>query len=90
MLLEEGQCDEGLTCTVVRSDGTTACVPIGEGKQGGDCPCAPGFACSKLVNECRQICHTEPQTTTQECPAGFECQGNTSFPEGFGLCVSTG
>lgn len=89
-LLEEGQCPEGLACTVVRSDGTTACVPPGTGKQGEACPCAPGFACTKLVNECRQICHTEPLPSENECAPGFECQGASSLPEGFGLCVSTG
>ncbi len=88
-LLEEGQCLEGFMCAVVRADGTTACVPIGDGRQGDECPCAPGFACSKLVNECRQICHTEPQASGSECEPGYECQGNSSLPEGFGLCVKT-
>ena len=89
-LLETDQCAEGLACAVVRADGTTACVPPGAGKQGETCPCAAGYACTKLVNECREICHTDAQGSPAECDAGFKCQGNASLPDGFGLCVSTG
>ncbi|MEZ4298011.1 MAG: hypothetical protein R3B70_23845 [Polyangiaceae bacterium] len=88
-LLEDGQCADGLVCTVVRADGTTACVPPGTGKQGEPCPCAPGFACTKLLNECRKICHTKPQGSAEECEPGYGCQGNSSLPEGFGLCIAT-
>lgn len=88
-LLEEGQCGAGLVCAVVRADGTTACVPPGPGKQGETCPCALGFTCSKLVDECREICHTDPDKAALECDTGYKCQGNSSLPDGFGVCIST-
>ncbi len=88
-LLEEGQCADGLACAVVRADGTTACIEPGAGRQGEACPCAAGFQCTKLVNECREICHTDAQGSPAECDTAFKCQGNASLPHGFGLCVKT-
>ncbi len=88
-LLADNQCAEGTVCTVVRADGTTSCIPPGEGIQGDKCPCAEGYACTKLKNECHKICHTDPSSLTQECDPGFSCQGNVPLPDGFGLCIST-
>jgi hypothetical protein len=85
-LLDNSQCGAGLVCAVVRADGTTACIPPGPGKQGDPCPCAGGFACSKLKNQCYKICHVDP--ASQECDPGYSCQHNASLPDGFGVCVS--
>ena len=89
LLADNKQCAEGTVCTVVRADGTTACIPPGEGKQGDKCPCAAGYACTKLKNECHKICHTDPGSLPQECDPGYSCQGNVPLPDGFGLCIST-
>ena len=88
-LLAEGQCEEGTVCTVVRADGSTACLPPGAGKQGESCPCAAGYACTKLKNQCHKICHTDPGSLPTECDEGYSCQGNQAMPTGFGLCIST-
>jgi hypothetical protein len=91
-LLAEGACDEGLACTIVRSDGTTSCVVPGEGIDEADpplnaCPCADGYMCAKHVNECKKLCHTDKPL---DCPTGSTCQGGSmEFPEGFGVCVGT-
>jgi hypothetical protein len=88
-LLADNQCADGTACTVVRADGTTSCIPPGDGKQSDPCPCAAGYACTKLKNECHKICHTDPSSLTQECDPGYSCQGNAALPDGFGLCIST-
>ncbi|MFO0590168.1 MAG: hypothetical protein U0441_21680 [Polyangiaceae bacterium] len=88
-LLADDQCDAGTVCTVVRADGTTSCQAPGAGKQGDSCPCAAGYACTKLKNQCHKICHTDPGALPQECGEGYSCQGNNVLPDGFGLCIST-
>ncbi len=89
-LLATAQCPEGTGCFVVRGDGTTSCIPPGPGKQGDSCPCAEGYACTKLDEVCFKVCHTNPSSQTAECDAGYTCQGNVAtLPDGFGLCIST-
>lgn len=89
VLLDDSTCDGGQTCTIVRADGTTSCVDPGEGKLDEDCPCAPGFVCSMLTNECKQLCHLDENAA--DCDAGFKCQGaSMGYPEGFGICVGEG
>ena len=89
-LLAPGQCPPGTGCFVVRGDGTTSCIPPGPGKQGESCPCAEGYACTKLDDVCFKICHSEATGPDPECDPGYSCQGNVAtLPDGFGLCVST-
>ncbi|WP_437588412.1 hypothetical protein [Sorangium sp. So ce1000] len=87
-LLNDSVCPTGLTCTIVRDDGTTSCVVPGEGRADDHCPCAPGFVCSMLTNRCKQLCRIDSRA--QDCGAGAKCQGGSAiYPAGFGVCVST-
>jgi hypothetical protein len=78
-------CPDGLTCTIVRADGTTSCVSVppdaGAGTEGQYCgqylPCARGYTCSQLAGSssqvqgtCLKLCLTQP---TVSCPAGQDC-----------------
>jgi hypothetical protein len=84
-LLIEGACGEALTCTVVRADGTTSCVPTGDGKLCDACPCAAGFVCSQSTGTCQQLCHTDG---VGECGGTTgTCQGGTNLPSGIGICI---
>jgi hypothetical protein len=84
-LLTDGACDPGLTCAIVRDDGTTSCVPPGPGQLNEACPCAAGFVCSKLFNQCKKLCHIGKDA--EDCGGNATCQaGSSGFPEGFGAC----
>lgn len=85
-LLNDSTCPAGLTCTIVREDGTTSCVKPGLSRAKDQCPCAPGFVCSMLTNECKKLCRIEH--AEQDCDAGARCQGGSmAYPAGFGVCV---
>lgn len=87
-LLDDSVCPAGLTCTIVREDGTTSCVVPGDGRADDPCPCAPGFVCSMLTNQCKQLCRIDGRS--QDCGTNAKCQGgSTVYPPGFGVCVST-
>ncbi|WP_437575993.1 hypothetical protein [Sorangium sp. So ce887] len=87
-LLDDSVCPAGLTCTIVREDGTTSCVVPGDGRADDPCPCAPGFVCSMLTNQCKQLCRIDGRA--QDCGMNAKCQGgSTIYPPGFGVCVST-
>ncbi len=80
-----GACPAGETCSVVRKDGTTSCVPIGEGSFCEPCPCAEGFMCNLGTGRCQKLCHTGG---ADECPgAGGTCQGGGQLPETIGACI---
>lgn len=84
-LLNDSVCPPGLTCTIVREDGTTSCVVPGAGRADEPCPCAPGFVCSMLTNKCKRLCRIDGGA---ECGTGAKCQGgSTIYPPGFGVCV---
>ncbi|AUX26180.1 hypothetical protein SOCEGT47_067410 [Sorangium cellulosum] len=85
-LLNDSVCPAGLTCTIVREDGTTSCVVPGAGRADEPCPCAPGFVCSMLTNKCKRLCRIDGEA--QGCGTGAKCQGgSTVYPPGFGVCV---
>jgi hypothetical protein len=86
-LLNDKTCiDPGLTCTIVRADGTTSCVPLGPGQLNEKCPCAAGFVCSKLTNQCLKLCKIGYDE--MYCGAMGACQaGSEGFPENYGVCV---
>ncbi|WP_233562566.1 hypothetical protein [Sorangium cellulosum] len=87
-LLNDSVCPAGQTCTIVREDGTTSCVAPGAGRAGESCPCAPGFVCSMLTNQCKQLCRIDG--SARDCGSGAKCQGGSgAYPPGFGVCVST-
>ena len=82
--LLDDDCDVTETCSIVREDGTTSCIPAGPGGTCDPCPCAQGFICSKGPNVCLKLCHTN---RTDECGTGF-CQGGASnYPSDIGVCV---
>ncbi len=81
-----GCCPPGLACTIVRSDGTTTCLPPGTGGVGEPCPCQDGYVCAKLTNECKKLCHLGGDGG--ECPFGGTCEGGSeAYPPGIGACV---
>lgn len=86
------RCDTGLSCAVVRSDGTTGCVliPKDAARDGESCkdgPCAEGLVCAKTTHTCMKLCHVV--SSSDEC-AGGVCQGgSTNLPSGFGVCVAS-
>ncbi len=85
-LLDDATCPSGLTCSIVRVDGTTSCVKPGQGGLGDPCRCDAGFVCAWALNECYQLCKIGSSNT---CPAGYACQGGSSmYPNGFGVCVT--
>ena len=83
----ECRCPEGTACTVVRADGTTACLPPGEGEAGDPCPCRAGYVCSESTQTCLRLCQTN--STNNECDLGH-CQASAALPEPFGVCTMEG
>lgn len=80
------ECGEGLMCTVVKSDGTTTCVPEGDGLAGDACPCAEGHVCSQLTSTCLKLCKVNEDDALY-CEAGGTCQGGSmGLPDGIGVC----
>jgi hypothetical protein len=83
-LLDDKTCTDGLTCTLVRTNGTTDCVTPGTGKLGEACPCAANHVCQIATQKCLALCHTDGS----DCPDGMLCQGGAKgFPSGIGVCV---
>ncbi len=88
-------CAEGTACTVVRSDGTTGCVPAPSpgGLEGEPCPCSPatltgpGLICSQSTRTCLALCVLGVDGAS--CGEGRRCQSSASLPDGFGICTST-
>ncbi|PIE05487.1 MAG: hypothetical protein CSA75_04485 [Sorangium cellulosum] len=87
-------CSDGLICTIVRANGTTACVQPGMAKAGEPCEtsepgksaCAEGFVCSKATNTCLALCSLN---APESCHGGA-CQGGTNgIPDGYGVCVGS-
>ncbi|HVZ32837.1 MAG TPA: hypothetical protein VG963_10445, partial [Polyangiaceae bacterium] len=78
-------CAANFACSVVRPDGTTACVPEGDGEAGQPCPCKWGYHCSQATNPgtCVKTCDLNMPNS---CPAGV-CQATPLLPEGWGTCV---
>jgi hypothetical protein len=78
------RCQGTTACMIVRDDGTTTCLEPGSGKQGEACPCAWNHLCSKVTNQCVQICRTNADV--DEC-GEQKCQAASELPENFGVCV---
>jgi hypothetical protein len=76
-------CRDGTVCTAVRDDGTTACLPPGDGVAGGECPCATGYHCSPVTATCVKTCDLDQ---ANDCGAGI-CQATPALPAGWGICV---
>jgi hypothetical protein len=86
-LLDDATCGADETCTIVRVDGTTSCVDIGEGELNEPCPCSAGYVCSTGKNSCLKLCRID--MASADCPSEApKCQGGANiYPDGFGVCV---
>lgn len=86
---QDCSCGPTEACTVVRSDGATACTPPSPSAkgEGGDCPCLAGFICSQSSDggSCRKLCSLDEQDSNT-CGAGM-CQTSGGLPPGWGTCV---
>jgi len=80
-------CGPETACTLVRTDGTTACVKPGEGIANEDCPCARGYQCSQATTPpmCVKTCDLD-EAKSQTCFPGV-CQATPLLPDGWGICV---
>ncbi|HMA96005.1 MAG TPA: hypothetical protein VKP30_25135 [Polyangiaceae bacterium] len=79
-------CPSGKACSVVREDGTTACVAPGIGTEGQPCPCKAGYVCAGTRGTCLQVCDLDSQA--DQCSGGI-CQTSVSLPPPWGLCVTS-
>jgi hypothetical protein len=95
-LLDATACPAGETCAVVREDGATSCVAVGDAKAGDGCDtghCAAGLVClgTSGSRSCFPLCMT---STAGSCAAGQQCRGGLPlFPDpAVGICspVTTG
>jgi len=83
-LAENDLCEDGLTCTIVRQDGTTACVEPGSGEAGDPCPCAEDHACQITTGTCIQLCVLgEPDACDDQ---DFTCQSSNTGSD-VGYCI---
>jgi hypothetical protein len=89
-LLDPTSCPATFTCAVVRDDGTTSCVAVGDAKAQEECDtqhCQAGLVCLGAPGSrvCYQLCSTE---TAQQCSGTQQCNGGLPlFPDpGVGIC----
>jgi hypothetical protein len=82
---EACSCAGNTVCTVVRMDGTTACVDQGNGGEGEECPCRWGFTCAMGTTppRCVKTCEVNDPSS---CSPGV-CQAAEELPQGWGTCV---
>jgi hypothetical protein len=86
LLQDQDHCPTGSSCTVVRNDGATTCVPIGTGRDLQACPCDRGYVCLGPEGNrlCRKLCNLGDQTA---CGAGT-CEALSTIPTTFGICTA--
>jgi hypothetical protein len=82
-------CGPDTACTLVRPDGTTACVllPPDPGQAGQKCPCDRGYHCSQATvpATCVKTCELD-EKDSDTCGSGV-CQATPVLPPGWGTCV---
>lgn len=80
-------CGPERACTLVRTDGTTACTPLptSPGQAGEPCPCDRGYHCSQATapGTCVKTCDLDAKDV---CGSGV-CQASPVLPTGWGICV---
>jgi hypothetical protein len=86
---ESCKCGPESVCTLVRTDGTTACTPLPEspGQAGEPCPCDRGYHCSQATDPgtCVKTCDLG-ERDSDVCGSGV-CQATPALPMGWGICV---
>jgi hypothetical protein len=89
-LLAANVCAATETCSVVRDDGSTSCVAIGDAKAAQSCDkdhCAASLVCLGTLGArtCYQLCDT---STAQQCSTTQQCKGGLPlFPDPtIGIC----
>jgi hypothetical protein len=85
-----GTCPTGETCAVVKDDGTTSCVDVGDAQAGDPCDethCASGLTClgNSGSRTCFKLCHVD---TPSDCPSGTTCSGSAQLftDPAYGIC----
>lgn len=80
-------CGPERACTLVRTDGTTACTPLppSPGQAGDPCPCDRGYHCSQATATCVKTCDLD-EKDSDVCGLGV-CQATPVLPMGWGICV---
>jgi len=82
-------CGPDMACSLVRPDGTTACVTLAAspGRAGEPCPCDRGYHCSQATAPatCVKTCDLDGEDA-DTCGSGV-CQATPVLPEGWGICV---
>jgi hypothetical protein len=69
-------CPQGQSCAIVREDGATGCVEIGDKAAGEPCDtdhCAAGLVCLGALNA--RLCYALCKTSASACPSPETCQG---------------
>lgn len=88
------RCADGLICSIVRANATTACVRVGTAKLGEPCglitdphqsSCGEGLVCSKATNTCLALCRVD---APDACGEGVCQSGTGGIPDGYGVCVN--
>lgn len=83
-------CGPDMTCTLVRENGTTSCMPLAErpGQAGDECPCDRGYLCSTATKPamCVKTCDLDEKDSVT-CGQGV-CQSAAALPPGWGICVA--
>jgi len=89
MLFDPKACvDPKETCSIVKDDGTTSCVPAGSAGKGDSCAeahCAAGLVClgQPGARQCFQLCKMQEST----CPMDLTCKANAlSHDPSVGIC----
>jgi hypothetical protein len=92
-LLDVEACPATETCAVVRENGATSCVAVGNAKANDGCEtdhCAAGLVClgTPGSRQCYQLCHTANAASGAECSSPQQCQGGLPlFPDpSVGIC----
>jgi hypothetical protein len=82
-------CGPGTACTLINTNGTTACLPPGPGTTNAECTtatdCAAGYVCSQATQRCVKTCDLDDEESVA-CGDG-RCQSTPTLPEGWGICV---
>lgn len=82
-------CGPDTACTLINTDGTTACLKPGLGTSNEACAtatdCAAGYVCSQATQRCVKTCDLDDEESVA-CGDG-RCQSTPTLPQGWGICV---